>query len=111
MLFHNTLGLYNKGKSCVLYKIIHPYSHICVCRMKYIPEQKKFYNVTSIYMGIMDVFSMTWSVCIVSKNGSKQRRFLCQTRECSMNRKFDRRRRKIGNENHGIIYYLKSEKD
>lgn len=42
----------------------------------------------------------------------KQRRFLCQTWECSMNRKFDRRRRKkIENENHGIIYYLKSEKD
>ena len=40
MFFHNTLGLYDKGKSCVLYKIIHPYSHICVCRIKYIPEQK-----------------------------------------------------------------------
>ena len=62
-------------------------------------------------MGIMDVFSMTWSVYIDWKLGGSKEDFYVKLGNVLWIENLIGGEEKIGIENHGIIYYLESEKD
>ena len=57
------------------------------------------------------MFSMTWSVCRVWKLGWGKEDFYVKLGNVLWIKNLIRKEEKIGNVNHGIIYYQESEKD